>query len=558
MNNLGIIVAIFFVLTTCAGYGQSVGNNRLIITGGFTPKIKDARKIEQQPQFSDTVYKAPNFNYSIINTRVNTTFHVRPIGAAKMKGERLDKIYKAYLMAGMGTYATPVFEFRYGMGRSRDQRAGIHLKHMSSAGKIKDYIYPGFSDNSVSGYFEKIYKKTRFGADVSYARNVRHYYGVNIEDTALINNADITDETNKQIFNTAAIKLSFSKYKYRKNEAYFDYKLGYYYIIDHYGTRENGVNYSGVNHWGLNLFKGAKNQRLGFTSKVDFYNDSDSLHIGNSYIIGLKPFYSLNYKMLDAQVGLKADVYSDSVSRIKFFPELKLKLDVIENVLNFVFEMYGGVKKNNFRDISKENPFVNSILPMKMSVNKFTSVLGMQSSISRFLNLELGMRYEKWENAPFYVTDTSVFLKNKFTFVYDDYDLVALNAGLSYHFNKKWNAFFVADYYVYNTVNQLYAWHKPNYDIKLTGSYNLGDRILIDAKLVYTGPSKAPVYDENGLVNPQTIKAWFDASLSIEYRYHKRLGIFLNLNNLAATRYYRWYNYPSYGFNLIGGISYIF
>jgi outer membrane receptor protein involved in Fe transport len=177
------------------------------------------------------------------------------------------------------------------------------------------------------------------------------------------------------------------------------------------------------------------------------------------------------------------------------------------------------------------------------------------------INLELGMRYEKWENAPFYITDTTVALHNKFTILYDDYDMVAINAGLSYHLNEKWNVIFGADYFVYNTMNLLSAWHKPSYDIKLIADYNIGNKFLLHGKLVYNGSTTTPEYNTSGnttVISIGNINGWFDASLGIEYRYRKKLGIFLNFNNITATHYYRWYNYPSYGFNIIGGLSYTF
>ena len=557
MNNLKFIIALFFVLPLTHLMGQGVGENTLVITSGFTPKIKDAHKLNQQPSFTDTVYKAPKFNYSIINTKVTTPFHVRPLRAAKMSGEKLEKVYNSYVMAGMGNKATPIFEFLYSMGRSRDQRAGLQLRHLSSAGKIDNYIYPGFSDNMARGYYDKMWKKTRFESNVAYNRTMRHYYGVNLEDTLLTQGQDLTDETNMHLYNQAKVDLRFSKYKVRGNEISYDFELGYHYIMDNYSTQENGVNYTGVADWGVDFVKPFKEQRIGLNTKVDFYNNSDSLHISNSFIIGVAPFFNFKYKKLEAEIGVLSDIKKDSLSEIGFFPEVKLRLDVIDHVLNFVFKLYGGAHKNNLYEISKENPFVNSILPMEISENKFSTAFKMQSSISRYINLELGMRYEKWENAPFYIADTTIALQNKFTFVYDDYDMVALRAGISFHMNKKWNVMGEGNYYVYNTINELFAWHRPDYDVKLLANYNLGDKIYIHANIIYTGPSKAPLYINN-TVNSQIVDPWVDASLGVEYRYHKRLGIFVNFNNVAASNYNRWYNYPSYGFNVIGGLSYIF
>lgn len=556
MNSLRIIIVAIFVLMLTQLMGQP-GENTLIITSGFTPQIKDARKINQQANFSDTVYAAPKFNYSIINSKVSTPFKVRPIRPAKMSGEKLEKVYNSYVMAGIGNKATPMFEFLYSMGRSRDQRGGVQLKHLSSAGDIDNYIYPGYSDNLVRGYYDKMWRKTRFESNVSYSRTLRHYYGVNVEDTTLTMGQDLSDEANIHLYNRADVDLRFSKYKVRNTEMNYDFGLGYHYILDNYETRENAVNYDGMVDWGVDFFKTLKDQRIGLSTEVYFFNNSDSIHINNSFIVGVSPFFKLKYKRLKAEIGFITDITKDSLSEIGVFPNIKLDLDVIDHVLNFSFGLYGGFHKNSLLEISRENPFVNSILPLQISKNKFSTTFSMHSSISRFINLELGMRYEKWENAPFYIADTTVALQNKFTFVYDDCDMVALRAALSFHLNNKWNVMGEGNYYVYNTINELYAWHKPSFVMKLVANYNLGDKISVNANIVYSGASKAPLY-ENHLIKSQVVDAWFDGSLGIEYRYHKRLGVFLNFNNIAAANYNKWYNYPTYGFNIMGGLSYIF
>ena len=52
------------------------------------------------------------------------------------------------------------------------------------------------------------------------------------------------------------------------------------------------------------------------------------------------------------------------------------------------------------------------------------------------------------------------------------------------------------------------------------------------------------------------LKPYVDANLGIEYRYNKALSAFLNINNIAARRYERYYGYPSQRINFILGISY--
>jgi hypothetical protein len=47
-------------------------------------------------------------------------------------------------------------------------------------------------------------------------------------------------------------------------------------------------------------------------------------------------------------------------------------------------------------------------------------------------------------------------------------------------------------------------------------------------------------------------------NLGVEYRYNKRISGFIKLNNIAAQRYQKWYNYPVQGFQGMVGATFRF
>jgi outer membrane receptor protein involved in Fe transport len=109
------------------------------------------------------------------------------------------------------------------------------------------------------------------------------------------------------------------------------------------------------------------------------------------------------------------------------------------------------------------------------------------------------------------------------------------------------------------------AWHKPKLEISLMTEYNIQDKILLKAELFTRGKMYARIFEEqtSGLItsNVETsteIKGMADLNLGIEYRYTKVLSGFLNFNNILGQRYYKWYNYPSYRFNMMLGVTYSF
>jgi outer membrane receptor protein involved in Fe transport len=68
------------------------------------------------------------------------------------------------------------------------------------------------------------------------------------------------------------------------------------------------------------------------------------------------------------------------------------------------------------------------------------------------------------------------------------------------------------------------------------------------------------VYDTAGVssVREERLKGIADINLGAEYRYNKRMGLFIQLNNILNVRYSRFLNYPTQRFSALGGVSFSF
>jgi outer membrane receptor protein involved in Fe transport len=100
--------------------------------------------------------------------------------------------------------------------------------------------------------------------------------------------------------------------------------------------------------------------------------------------------------------------------------------------------------------------------------------------------------------------------------------------------------------------------------IILRGHYNLYDKFLLNVDVNLEGWRRAQVFTagkntiaENGQFG-QKLGFLADANIGLEYRYNKRISMFLNFNNVAAQRYKRWYNYPVQGFQVMLGATFRF
>jgi outer membrane receptor protein involved in Fe transport len=114
---------------------------------------------------------------------------------------------------------------------------------------------------------------------------------------------------------------------------------------------------------------------------------------------------------------------------------------------------------------------------------------------------------------------------------------------------------------MYKPKNLTRAYHKPDFDLTLSTVYNLKSKIILKADVFVIGNrfalTQVASSDFVYTTEPKLLKGIVDVNLGAEYRYSKMLSFFVNFNNIANTRYYRWEKYPSQRFNLMAGLTFI-
>jgi len=211
------------------------------IIQGYTPIISDAFKKNDAPTVDFTPPEHPRLDYSISSNKFSSDFKVMPVQPARIKGEPLQKLYRGYMKLGGGAPGILYGEGFYNELRSRKHSWGIHAKHFSSSGNIKDYGYSGYSDTKANLYGKKFLRKHTLSGGLDFDLNNVHFYGL---DTGLYQVSALDDS----IIGENAIKQSFSKINgFSRLRSHFkdsadlnyDIKIRYYLLNDNYGTKEN-------------------------------------------------------------------------------------------------------------------------------------------------------------------------------------------------------------------------------------------------------------------------------------------------------------------------------
>lgn len=550
------LVVLIFCSSIGKIYSQTVLDSMLIISvGSYKPTITDATKIMDRPTIVDSTKKLKVDGFNINSSKkVATGYDVEPIEAAQMVGEPLTKLYNGLVKVGFGNYKTPYAEAWYNHLRSKDYAYGLRLKHLSSQSKLEDYGFGGFSDNEVSLYGKKFLKEHTLSGNFDYARNVVHFYGYNDTLFDLIDK----DELTIQRYNLFAANAEFKSH-YAKAERYnHDVKLNFYNLQDTYKTSESNFKANGF------VQTAVLKELLKVNASVDYYNYKTTKDTVNNTIITLNPNFIATGERYRASIGVTAVMDVFIKSKFYFYPNIDLSYNIVDNIIIPYAGASGKLQKNSYKSLTDENPFVLSHLTMNNSNYKYEMFGGLRGTLSSTIAYDVRAAYSSIDQMALYVNDSKEFMANRFDVIYDDAELLAIKGEVTYQQREKLRILLRGEYFNYKMSTEQKAWYKPQMQFTLAANYNLRDKIVARVDLYYIDNQFAKTFESDTTsstgkkVVAQELKGVFDVNIGVEYRYTKKLGFFLNFNNITNFRYYRYNNYPTQRIGFMGGLSYSF
>jgi len=560
----GVCLFVTAVTTTAVAQVKPY-NEEITVVAPFDPIIPDAFKISSNPVITDTIGSIPIMNYNIMPRLADVRPVIDPLPAVKLVAEPLSKLYRNYIRAGAGNYAALYGELFMSSLRSKKHLTSVHLKHQSSAGKIKDY---GPVDNSrdeadITG--TRYFDQHTLTGKVFYYRDGLHLYGFKPADFP---DTIITKDDVKQHYSTAGASATFGSTYRDQDKLNHTFGLSYYHMAGTHESKENNMQFTTTLDKRYDLLKLDNDQVLGINAGYNFLNQHNLLGYTNSGILLINPFIKTDVNEYSLMAGFKLNVTSDTLTtKGHLYPVAEAKLELIPDALKLYAGIGGGIERTSLQNITEQNLYISPVMPWDFVNDKFKIYGGFQSNISRSFNFNGSISSDTYENYPFFVTDINSYLLNSFTLIYDNVSTVKINGELEFVKSTRLNLALSGTYTHYKT-NEQYAWYKPAYEFVFTGRYDMQNKIVITAKAVVNGPVWAlvpvrdPLIDGTGaqpyIFEAQKLKGWADINLGAEYRFTKALSFWLNFNNLTNNKYYRWNNYRSYGINLLAGVSYSF
>ena len=557
------ILKIFLVLFAFIGtqsivYSQKPKHTEEVtIIGSYKPSIQDAYKINSNPVIDNSEKKIPKLSYSITSVKAKTLITPKALDHERTVREPKQKLLGNYVKLGFGNYKTPYLEFFANTLQSRKYALGVHLKHLSSMGEIKNHPLSTFSKSMASIAGKTLFNKHTLSGEIFYKHDVVHYY--NLEQNAFdsLNTLGWKEDDFKQRFQLFGTNLGLSSNYNKIGKLNNNLDFNYYYLTDYYSTSEQKTSLKADVNIDFELFNSGYTQKLGVSAEIDAFSNSDSIINAKDQIARVQPYIKAVFGQYKLYFGLNTAIPIDSTKSVGLFPVIKAEVEVIPKSLTAFIGTKGNYYKNSFKSFYEENPFISSIIPLEYSNNKFEVYGGIMGNINKMVNYSLMFSSANIENMPFFVNDTSIDVLDKFSVVYDTVDVIHLKGEISYQAKEKIRVILKGDYYSFNLNNEAQAWYRPQFEASITVNATVLEKLTLKSS-VNTYSKMYSNIMESGQTIFKEIDAWLDLSFGAEYKFSPRLSAFINLKNVLNSQYKRWDNYPLQKFNFLGGLTYSF
>lgn len=558
-------------------YGQGQGGE-YVIQGIFSPTIADAQKIDLRPVPIDTILPDRPVRFDMLPVKARIDARVDSLAAVKLDVKQAQqKLYKGYVKAGFGLYTTPLGELYYDQARSRDNAYGIHLKHMSSAGGIDDVGPSRYSFNAVDGFYDHYIRNHEVGGRLMYDRRRVSYYGYASTDSIqnLIDRTAPPEDQLKQFYNDIGFAARIrSLYKDSTLIAH-DIGLEVHAYSNLSESRETNVRLT------TELSKEEQGDRYGLGILIDnnayrgmltngVFGEVRSLSLGdrriNGTLIGLTPSITREGDQYKVRIGAGVYVDSQGKTSFHFFPNAYASYSLFDDILVPYIGLEGRRTRTSFRSITRENPWLIGMPDLVNSSLLYDLYGGLRGSFSSQLGFDVRASLSSTDDRPLFLSASNFPFGDRMAVVYDKVGQFNLSGELSYRMDDDLRLKGRIDVTTYKTDDQAEAWNLPPYQLMLGATYSMRGKLIATLEAQFLGERKAGYYNDprdasaEVIIDPAVmdLDGFLDLHLGLEYRYTKRLSAFLDLSNLSASKYERWYRHPVQRGLLLGGVTYAF
>lgn len=535
---------------------KGVVNEEIEVVRPYKPILAEAVKLRRSPNLDDVkTYKA-KLNYSILDRKLELNSDIQKLQAQALAEEKASILVNNYVKGAFGSLGTLLGEAYFNTGKDEGLQVGGYFKHFSQQGKLNKQ---NSSNQQLSVFGRSILDENTVSGRINFERNGTYFYGIDDARPTLNTNPD------KQALTTIELEGELVK-NFTEDEDAFSYalKANGYIWNDKFSAKENYLSLNGYVNKRINSLN------LGLAASTEFGNTKDALTSVGNNLLRLNPYIRLQVKGAKITAGVNFVQEFGAYSSSKIFPAITADFTLIPDYLQVFGEVKGDVNRNSLKGFTDENPWLNSNILVKNTVEKLSFSAGIKGTGGPGFGYKARIYVKQFDDMPLFVNNFTDF--NKFDVIYDfgKTKLTGLEGEISVQVSDalKWTGKLNVD--DWKPASETYSWFKPGlkvssnflYTFNKKLSFNAGVVIQDDVKAkVYTGapvPASQYVIPNTNIELIETVKGYVDLGLGTDYRINKKFSVFAKANNILNKNYSRYLYYQVNGFNIFGGLTYSF
>lgn len=520
----------------------------------YKPVLAEAVKLRRSPDLNDVkTYKA-KFNYNLTDRKLELNSDINKLQAQKLAEQKETELINNYVKGAFGSAGTTLAEAYVNIGRDEALQAGAFFKHFAQKGSLNKQQS---SQQQLSVFGRSIGEQVTLSGRLNYQRNGLYFYGYDESNPTFNPNPE------QQGFNFIEAEGEIvNKFTDDPDALTYAAKLNGYIWTDKFRAKENSVVVNGY------LNKRISSFNLGLAASAEFGNTKSELSSFGNNLLKLNPYIRLQASGVKITAGINFVQEFGTESSSRIFPAVTADFTLIPDYLQIFGEVKGDVNRNSMKQFTDENPFLNSNIQMKNSIEKLSISGGIKGTGGPGFGYKARFYHKTITDMPLFVNNFANF--NKFDVIYDfgNMKLTGLEGEISIQVSDalKWTG--KLNFEDYKPAAETQSWFKPQLRISSELMYAFNKELTFNAAVAVQDESKAKVYTAapaSPYVIPdmnnetvRTVKGFVDLGIGASYKINNRFSAFARANNLLGTKYSKYLFYQTIGTNVFGGVAYSF
>lgn len=531
----------FFTCSSLLAQKDTSRKRMVDVTSTFKPVLKESAKINfnASPAANDT--SKPRLTYDIPNQ--NLLFAYQP-GSLKPLALDIDSggywDISSYIKAGFGSLKTPYVQAGISFGDGETAGLNIYAKHISSDGK-REYQDFRNTDVGLKGFLNAG-NNMQWNARLGMRQDRYNKYG--FQPSSLVFPKDSVG----QEFQTWSGGLGVHNLEATRFGISYSPEILIHVFND---DRENSESNTVLS---LPLQKTVGKNfavNLGATFDLTKYKPVNNPSIDNTFY-HISPSVLFRNTTINIQAGIRP---SWDNKTFKMFPNILAEIGTEDKRFTFQAGWTGYIRRTSYQGLAAQNPF---LMPPSALKNTWVEerYAGFKGEVGDHFNYSAKVGFHLFKNHPLFVQYGFGPDGKTFGVVYEP-DMKALHFGgeVGYTVQEKFSLMAGVNY---NQYTDLTTYNKAFGLIPLELKAAMRIQVLKDLWIksdvfVWDGPKYMTLTGST-----DKLEGAADLNAGVEFRITKSLNLWTQFNNILNKEYQRWNQYPSYGFNFLGGITFAF